>query len=690
MVHFVVLYLLAIVSCIQSADPVEQLVEEIFPHHSFDCDPSFEVFETEFSFLDGLARGFVHVERHRIFFEYYFPAEHWVGFSTADQSIEGEEDGCSSCYYSHYYPLEASVNRSNLYPQCIEECLEDTIFVATVNSDEENLNNWNIIEFQIIAQESKKLEQKMYRIPPQDEILEIWGSSYSPYRRDAHFETSIYKIDSKEFIHARFWRKYDFSPHSDFDEYDSSNEWQVFVSTNDDLYYPDSLCFISIGSFYGGEYPYDDDALQGLLPGFYIDTKHLANIHCYKLDDIKVDCGQDWSWMTLTKEEEEQQQEEENTTDDTNEVFEDSDSDTNDDTSDTDTEITPDEMWSDGDDFDTLDTEYDADIALDIETTITDTSTSSSTTTTQSTSSSVAASVQPNHGEDCCSAISGISYDDIDCLNISKSSDWMVNLEEKWKSKQCGRTDKLPTDLSEGIAGSDCDHLWALFNQIHEICYQFSFTKNQMKIYNHFKTVGGYECFGRNSDECKAKEEEIDANNTAVFLEGTTQEVEGKESELAEMEEDGGLTITSLGILGLIIVFLTLYVLYWFFCSAASKGYRQSSQFMNGAYYEDDIDTDDMYYNQRRQMQGYNKYNGNENDNDSDWSEDEQLGVDKKKKKKQYDVSVNDIHSMPVDEDNANDAVEINVNDDEDEEDDYYYDDDAQQNMTLQPQQQEE
>eukprot|EP01084_Bolivina_argentea_P244435 409472_1 len=129
----------------------------------------------------------------------------------------------------------------------------------------------------------------MYRIPPLREILRYWG------QQDADFQVSLHMIGDgeveKAFIHASFWRQY----HSDSDEYD---EWKVFVSSNDDLY-PDSLCFLSIGSFDGGEYPYA--VASNSLPGFYIDTQHLVNIHCYELDEIKVDCGQDWSWPRMSK-----------------------------------------------------------------------------------------------------------------------------------------------------------------------------------------------------------------------------------------------------------------------------------------------------------------------------------------------------------------------------------------------------
>merc|ERR1712003_428898 len=77
------------------------------------------------------------------------------------------------------------------------------------------------------------------------------------------------------------------------------------------------------------------------------------------------------------------------------------------------------------------------------------------------------------------------------------------------------------------------------------------------------------------------------------------------ESEMAQMEEDGGLTVTSLGVLGMIIFALTAYVLYWFCCSASSKGYRQHGSDQYG-YYDDDMDTDD-YQTRYRQKEVYNE-----------------------------------------------------------------------------------
>lgn len=143
-------------------DALNELLEHEFPFYQFNCAPNAYAYETEFTFLRGLGRGFVHAEGNRIFFEYYFPTQHWVGFASADQSIAGEEDTCSACYYEYYYPKspDNTNHSSNLYPQCIEECLDDTIFVSTVNSDDQNLNDWSLIEFQISAQLSKKLNYK--------------------------------------------------------------------------------------------------------------------------------------------------------------------------------------------------------------------------------------------------------------------------------------------------------------------------------------------------------------------------------------------------------------------------------------------------------------------------------------------------------------------------------------------------
>eukprot|EP01083_Nonionella_stella_P261613 890545_1 len=101
----------------------------------------------------------------------------------------------------------------------------NAIFVGNVNSDPENINNWNTIEFKINSQISKKLQKKMYRIPKVDEILSIWGSTYYPDRQYAHFETEIVEInvdnELKQFVHAKFWRNYYLS---------QGDEWKPFVN----------------------------------------------------------------------------------------------------------------------------------------------------------------------------------------------------------------------------------------------------------------------------------------------------------------------------------------------------------------------------------------------------------------------------------------------------------------------------
>merc|ERR1712228_594479 len=479
-------------------------------------------------------------------------------------------------------------------------------------------------------------------------------------------------------------------------------EWKEFVDSPeaDNLLYGDSLCFISIASYFGGEYPFDDDALNDQLPGFYIDTSLFANIHCFELNDIKVACGQDWSFLKMTIDEGEDLE------NDIEQILDTEDEETE---SDTDSDI-----------------EYDSD--MDVETDLneyeededeieTDEPTPSPTAkVVKQQKKSTSTTLQPRHGEDCCSAISQISYDEINCVNISLNLQYIEELEQRWKNEQCGRKDKLPTDLMKGIRSSlsndsDCDHLWAYFNQIHEICYKFDFVSNGMNVYNHFKSRGGYECFDKNTKECKLKEQAISDENNLDFdnfvydtLEAMNQSMnvtlivtvakdKESESEMAEIEEDGGLTVTSLGILGLIIFSLTAYVLYWFCCSNTSKGYRQHSQFMNGGY--DDYDTEE-YQTRYRQKEVYNeRINGSyddddDNDQDSDWSEDEQLGVvdesysnkkkkkkkkkksKKKKKRNEYDVSVDDVdHEVQM-----NDAVQVNENAD--------YDQFYEQNETLQ------
>ena len=148
---------------ISLSSPLE--AEEVFPHYHFECPENNDIFiyETTFQFLGGLGVGFVHAESTRIYFEYYFPKNHWVGFAAADQTIKGTKDSCTKCYFKNYYEKdkndEIETNESNLYPLCIEECLDEVIFVATANYDEENINDWTMMEFQIHSQHSKSLDK---------------------------------------------------------------------------------------------------------------------------------------------------------------------------------------------------------------------------------------------------------------------------------------------------------------------------------------------------------------------------------------------------------------------------------------------------------------------------------------------------------------------------------------------------
>ena len=139
----------------------EDFVDQLFPFHDFtaECSPSGHSYETTFTFLEGMGRGFVHAEPHRIFFEYYFPAEHWVGFAAADQSIVGEEDECTQCYYQYLDDDDHNETESNLWPNCIEQCLDESVFVATVNGNESNPNQWDVMEFQVERQISKKVQK---------------------------------------------------------------------------------------------------------------------------------------------------------------------------------------------------------------------------------------------------------------------------------------------------------------------------------------------------------------------------------------------------------------------------------------------------------------------------------------------------------------------------------------------------
>ena len=131
-----------------------------------------------------------------------------------------------------------------------------------------------------------------------DEILEIWGDEHYQYRKDAHFEADLQEIRGEEYVHAKFWRRYDFTPNAESlnEMYDETNSWEPFTSSpyGKDLEYDDSLCFLSVASFYNGEYPYDNDALQGTLPGFYVDDEQfICYIYIYfcKTEWIAVKIG---------------------------------------------------------------------------------------------------------------------------------------------------------------------------------------------------------------------------------------------------------------------------------------------------------------------------------------------------------------------------------------------------------------
>jgi len=755
------------------------LLSEVFPHYNFVCHPLTFAYESTFTFLDGFGYGYVYAEHSRVYFEYYFPAKHWVGFAAADQSIEGVADHCTECYF-------AQSSSSPLLGNCTEECLDDAIYIATVNSDELNLNDWSIIEFQISAQHSKKLNKKMYRIPQESEILELWGDQAYPYRQQAHFKSELVTgTDGTELVHAKFWRQYDFAPDEEIDEYDESNEWKPFTQSPQakqaGLAYADMFCFISVASYVGGEYPYDVDALNDYIPGFYIDTDALAQMHCFRLDEIKKDCGQDWSFLTANSTNGQIDFDSDTYGFDSDidiDTYTDTDSDTDAgsyDTDDATVAVQPDttgvasaSSTAVSATTTTATSTTKAKAATTTTSSTTTTTTTSSTTklatssvttaTTSSTPSSTESQVAADNNiveDDCCSAVSGISYHGIDCADLDSNSEQLQQLESKWKTEQCGRMEKLPTDLTEAVSADvdddnmNCYRLWAQFNQIHEYCHSFKALITSMGVYNHFITRGGFECFQQHSEQCSPRNAENSRNADAaavadldsdtfsddddMFSDDDVDDVDvdvydddgssllaaavmkpdaadTKESEFAEMEEDGGLTMTSLGVLGIVLTALATYVLYWFCCSNSSKGYQQHMMRGNG-YFDDDIDTEEyLTKNDARQQYmeringGYREYRDreqqkrgsveeeeDEENNDSDWSVDEQLGAvvsvndddddvgqekatkkkSKKKKKKkkkskaknvEYDIAVNDINSMPLQSDNATDENGVNAN----------------------------
>eukprot|EP01084_Bolivina_argentea_P131972 232895_1 len=135
-----------------------------------------------------------------------------------------------------------------------------------------------LLNFTLVHQHQKHRKKKMYGTPPYSDRIK-WPHS---------IETVEISVDEqvKQFVHTRFWRDFSY-PLGSYYGYNKNgnNEWKPLVngpyqnSTNTSN--PDSFCFLSVGS----EYPADT------VLGFYIDTERFANIHCFKTNDIKVDCS---------------------------------------------------------------------------------------------------------------------------------------------------------------------------------------------------------------------------------------------------------------------------------------------------------------------------------------------------------------------------------------------------------------
>ena len=47
-------------------EAAHELLEHEFPHYQFSCEPNGYSYETEFTFLRGLGRGFVHAEAYQL------------------------------------------------------------------------------------------------------------------------------------------------------------------------------------------------------------------------------------------------------------------------------------------------------------------------------------------------------------------------------------------------------------------------------------------------------------------------------------------------------------------------------------------------------------------------------------------------------------------------------------------------
>eukprot|EP01084_Bolivina_argentea_P255453 429664_1 len=147
---------------------------------------------------------------------------------------------CSSCYFSNYSP--SSISNSNLHPNCIEECLDNILSDVSINYGDTISKQLDTDEFKTVSQSLKESLKNM------------------------HFENNHVSIGGKEFIHAKIWRKY---------VYFKSNNWESF-------------CFLSIGSFSSGP-----NTFLKSLRSTYI-GKNSTYMHCYKANDIKVDCDTIW------------------------------------------------------------------------------------------------------------------------------------------------------------------------------------------------------------------------------------------------------------------------------------------------------------------------------------------------------------------------------------------------------------
>ena len=105
-----------------------------------DLCESFPAFDGRFRFLGNTAEAYYLVQKGFIFFEYWFPQLMFTAIAVSNQTNNGTNTGCLTCY-DYQNP-----NADPLY--CLSECVGNNEFVITGQSDptQDPLDRWKIWE----------------------------------------------------------------------------------------------------------------------------------------------------------------------------------------------------------------------------------------------------------------------------------------------------------------------------------------------------------------------------------------------------------------------------------------------------------------------------------------------------------------------------------------------------------------